>query len=141
MNFKATENGTYTITVNPENVEMAYLHLIDNLTGADIDLIATPSYSFEAKTTDYESRFKLVFASVFEGADGDNASFAFISNGNIIVNGEGVLQVMDVLGRQCYTKELSTVNFQLSTINFPAGVYILRLINGDDVRTQKIAIR
>ncbi len=140
LNFKATENGTYTITVNPENVKMAYLHLIDNLTGADIDLIATPSYSFEAKTTDYESRFKLVFASVCEDADGDNA-FAFISNGNIIINGEGVLQVMDVLGRQLYAKELSTANCQLSTVNFPAGVYILRLINGDDVRTQKITIR
>ena len=54
---------------------MAYLHLIDNMTGADVDLLSpegviagedpqspTPSYTFTAKTTDYESRFKLVFS-------------------------------------------------------------------------------
>ena len=40
LNFKAKENGTYTISVNPEDVEMDYLHLIDNLTGADVDLLA-----------------------------------------------------------------------------------------------------
>lgn len=62
VNFKAKENGTYTITVNPEGVEMGYLHLIDNMTGEDVDLLDQPSYSFEARTTDYESRFKLVFS-------------------------------------------------------------------------------
>ena len=61
VNFKASKNGNYTISVNAENTEMNYMHLIDNLTGADIDLLATPSYSFEAKTTDYASRFRLVF--------------------------------------------------------------------------------
>ena len=35
-------------------------------TGADIDLLQTPSYTFEARTTDNTSRFKLVF-SVNEG--------------------------------------------------------------------------
>ena len=61
VNFKAKKNGAYTISVNPEEVEMAYLHLIDNLTGNDIDLLQTMSYSFEARTDDYASRFKLVF--------------------------------------------------------------------------------
>ena len=59
VNFKAKENGQYTITVNPENVEMSYLHLIDNMTGADVDLLQTPSYTFEARTTDSAERFKL----------------------------------------------------------------------------------
>ena len=40
---------------------MKYLHLIDNLTGKDIDFLATPSYTFEGKTTDVISRFKLAF--------------------------------------------------------------------------------
>ena len=62
VNFKAQSNGTYTISFNAENVAFNYLHLIDNMTGADIDLLETPSYSFEANTYDYESRFKLVFA-------------------------------------------------------------------------------
>lgn len=60
--FMAKENGTYTISVNIDNVEMNYLHLIDNLTGANVDLLVNTSYSFEAKTTDNASRFKLVFS-------------------------------------------------------------------------------
>ena len=64
--FKAEENGTYTLSFNAEGVNFAYLHLIDNLTGEDVDLLAgastnSASYTFEAKTTDSESRFKLVF--------------------------------------------------------------------------------
>ena len=61
VNFRAKENGSYTLTIQPQGLEMAYLHLIDNMTGADVDLLAEPSYTFQAKTMDYTSRFKLVF--------------------------------------------------------------------------------
>ncbi len=135
LNFEATENGEYTIAVNPENMEMGYLHLVDNLTGADVDLLASPSYTFQAKTTDYESRFKLVFA---VGSSTDSDTFAFISNGNIIVNGEGTLQMMDVTGRVVWVGD--AIN-RVSTSGMPAGVYVLRLINGNDVKTQKIIIQ
>jgi hypothetical protein len=62
LNFKAETDGTYTLSFNAEEVSFSYLHLIDNLTGADVDLLASPTYTFTAKTTDYESRFKLVFS-------------------------------------------------------------------------------
>ena len=135
LNFKATQDGEYTIAVNPENMEMGYLHLVDNLTGADVDLLASPSYTFQAKTTDYESRFKLVFA---VGSSTGSDTFAFISNGNIIVNGEGTLQMMDVTGRVVWVGD--AIN-RVSTSGMPAGVYVLRLINGNDVKTQKIIIQ
>jgi hypothetical protein len=144
LNFNATEDGTYTLTVNPEGVEMAYLHLIDNMTGADVDLLAagpSASYTFTAKTTDYESRFKLVFSA--NGEDGPSTgsgSFAFISDGNIIVNGTGTLQVIDMLGHQLLSRDIHSA-FRIQHSAFPAGVYVLRLINGNDVRTQKIVVR
>ncbi len=78
--------------------------------------------------------------SICEDANGDNEAFAFISNGNIIVNGEGILQIFDILGHQLITKQLSTLNSQLSTLNYKSGVYMLRLIDGEKVRTQKIVI-
>ena len=65
--IEAATNGTYTLTVTPCNVEMNYLHLIDNITGADIDLLVHETvegpvtYTFEAKTTDNAQRFRLVF--------------------------------------------------------------------------------
>lgn len=76
-----------------------------------------------------------------ENADGAPAPFAFISNGNLIVKGEGILQVIDALGRPLPTKELPTSNLQLPTSSLPAGVYVLRLINGENVKTQKIVVK
>ena len=137
INFRANENGQYTITVNPENVEMAYLHLIDNMTGADVDLLQTPEYTFTAKTTDYESRFRLVF-SICEDANGDNETFAFINNGNIIINGEGTVQVVDMMGRIVYQGDAKHC---VSTTGMAPGVYVIRLINGDNVKTQKMVVR
>lgn len=113
LNFKAEKNGTYTLSFSHENVTFSYLHLIDNMTGTDVDLLATPSYSFDARNTDYASRFKLVFST--NDNNNDNEYFAFISNGNIIVNGEGTLQIIDVLGRIVMSKQLSTLSSQLST--------------------------
>lgn len=61
--FKAAENGLYTLTISaPFHSPLSTFHLIDNLTGADIDLLQSPSYSFNAKTTDNANRFKLVFS-------------------------------------------------------------------------------
>lgn len=138
INFKAKENGVYTLTVSETfRFPLSVLRLIDHLTGADIDLLTTPSYTFEAKTTDHANRFKLVF---MENEDNQNNNdiFAYISNGELIVNGEGTLQVFDALGRQLFSKNLSTSNSSLLTPNFPSGVYVLRLVNGDTIRTQKV---
>ena len=137
LNFKAKENGTYTLSINSENTAFDYLHLIDNMTGLDIDLLVTPSYTFEAKTTDYESRFKIVFATK-DGPSTDSETFAFVSNGNIIVNGEGTLQVIDIMGHIIVSGD--AIN-RVSTSGMPAGVYVLRLINGNDIKTQKIVVK
>ena len=139
VNFKAAENGTYTISVSIEGLEVEYLHLIDNMTGADTDLLQTPSYSFEAKTTDYESRFKLVFSTnEADGPSTGSGTFAFVNNGEIIVDGEGLLQVIDMTGRIIISKDgVHTV----STNGMTPGVYVLRLINGEKMKTQKIVIQ
>ena len=138
VSFKAAQNGSYTITVNTANVEANYLHLIDNLTGADTDLLATPSYSFHAKTSDYASRFKLVFGMKDTEPAEATDTFAFISNGEIIVSNEGraTLQVIDVLGRIVSSEEING-DCRISTNGLTSGVYVLNL-NG---MTQKIVVR
>ena len=182
LNFKAIKNGTYTLTFDVENVEFDYLHLIDNLTGADVDLLTPPAfghplsegeaqsgaelgsdrpatdsrtpagvpplqrgqggfnYTFTAKTTDYASRFRLVFSNDDAGEDACEPPFAYISNGNIVINGTGTLQIIDILGKELVRQELTTLNSQLSTSSFVPGVYVLRLVDGDMVRTQKIVV-
>ena len=71
INFKATEDGQYTLTIDTEEVNFSYLHLIDKMTGVDVDLLTNPNYTFTAKTTDDERRFKLVF-SICEAAEGND---------------------------------------------------------------------
>ena len=114
--------------------------MIDNLTGASTDLLATPSYTFNAKVTDYKSRFKLLFSANGEDDLSTGSDiFAFINNGEIIINGEGTLQVIDILGRQLFSREVNSA-FQIPNSEFTPGVYVLRLFNGDDVKTQKMII-
>ncbi len=142
VSFRAAQDGTYTLTVNPEGVEMNYLHLIDNMTGNDVDLLATPSYTFNATTRDYESRFRLVFAANNEnGASAGSTTFAYFSNGSLVVNNEGnaTLQVVDVMGR--IVKSESINGSASINVNAAPGVYTLRLVNGNDVKTQKVVVR
>ena len=140
VNFVATEEGEYTITVNPEEVEMSYLHLIDNKTGNDIDLLVNPSYTFNAKTTDYASRFRLVFsANDVNQNDNENENFAFIgSDGQLIISGTGTLQIIDIMGRVISTRSTEE---RISTNGMTPGVYVLQLVNGTDVKTQKIIVK
>ena len=140
VSFKASENGTYTLAIETENVEMNYLHLIDNLTGMDVDLLQTPSYTFEAKTNDYTSRFRLVFKASSTSSEADE-TFAYYDGSNWTVSnlGEATLQVVDVTGR---TVSSETINGNATiSLNQTPGVYMLRLVNGNSVRTQKIVVR
>ena len=137
VNFKAENNGTYTLSFTTEEVSFAYLHLIDNMTGIDVDLLATPSYSFNAKTTDYESRFMLVFAT----GNSTDDTFAFFSNGSFVINNEGeaTLQVIDINGRILKSESINgcaNVN-----VNAAQGIYMLRLVNGDNVKVQKVVVK
>ena len=140
VSFKAAENGTYTINVDVENMEMDYLHLIDNMTGNDVDLLQTPSYTFEASTRDYASRFRLVYSSNENSAE-SNANFAYFNGNEWVINNEGdaQLQVIDMTGRIVSTE---TINGNATVkVNAAPGVYMLRLINGNDIKTQKVIIK
>ena len=55
------DSGSYTLNVKAIANHFEYLHLVDMSTGADIDLLQQPSYSFKAKGKEKVQRFKLVF--------------------------------------------------------------------------------
>jgi len=143
VNFKAQSNGTYTISVNAENVEASYLHLIDNMTGNDIDLLQVPFYSFKATTSDYVSRFRLVFniTGVEENTTGTEP-FAFFNGSEWVVSniGNATLQMVDLTGRILSSESISG-NATVSTSNLSTGIYMLRLVNGENVKTQKMVVK
>lgn len=141
VSFKAERNGNYTLAVELNGVALDYLHLIDNITGDDVDLLANPSYSFEAKTSDYASRFRLVFNANECGTPLGSDTFAYYNGSEWVIGntGRATLQVVDVTGR-VLSSETIDGNAEIN-IDQPAGIYMLRLINNDDVKVQKVVVR
>jgi hypothetical protein len=111
------------------------------MTGADVDLLATPSYTFEARTTDYANRFKLVYATTTDVNENNVEPFAFFNGSEWVINNEGeaTLQVIDINGRMLSNE---TVNGNANVnINATSGIYMLRLVNGESVKTQKVVVK
>ena len=140
VSFKAESNGTYSLSFTSEEVSFSYLHLIDNMTGNDINLLQTPSYTFDARTSDYESRFRLVFAT---GSSTGSDTFGFVNaSGNFCIfglEGEATVQVIDVLGHVLSSEQFS--GSYEKQLNVAPGVYMIRLIQGNDVKVQKVVVR
>ena len=136
VNFEAKTTGTYTISAKMMKGEVKYMHLYDRLTGIDTDLLMD-DYSFIGAKSDIAGRFILNLESVDNNSSTGSDTFAYQSGNDIIVNGEGTLEVYDVTGR----KVMATTINGVETINgLNSGVYIFRII-GETLRTQKIVVR
>lgn len=137
LKFHAATTGMYTMKVNVDG-DFSCLHLIDRITGEDVDLLMDNNYSFVGSPTDYDNRFIVRFT-CNSAADIDNDVFAYQSGKEIIIEGYGELQIFDVMGRIVTTQYLNgSGTWRAESV--PTGVYILRLI-GEDVKTQKIVVK
>lgn len=141
VNFKAMANGTYTLSVDI-NLDMEYLHLIDNKTGADIDLLVQPDYQFAADKNDNEARFMLVFRSTTGVEENGQQNFCFVKGSNLYFNEEvqnAELSLVDITGRLVRQMTLKGNSCDLSGIS--EGLYIVRLAKDNEVKVQKVVIR
>lgn len=132
LNFKANETGTYTISFETnDRASLQGIYLIDILAEEEIDLSVNPSYTFIGSPADRSARFKIVFRpSTSSGTD----IFAYQNGNDIVVTGEGELQIFDVMGRVVMHKHVNGIE----TINVKSqGVYIFRL----NEKSQKIVVR
>ena len=68
-----------------------------------------------------------------------NSNFAFISGNELIVNGEGQVQIIDMMGRMIYNKNI-TNDIRIDISKFNKAAYIVRLINDKGTKTQKIVM-
>lgn len=140
--FEAEADGEYTMRWTTANGTFTYLHLTDNITGADVDCLATDHYTFTASTNDYKSRFKLRFNYTDVAEDAGEANhFAYFDGNNWIVEGEGTLELLDVNGRVLECRELTDSRNSISTEGLSAAMYLMRLTNGEKVSVQKIVVK
>ncbi|MBQ6772162.1 MAG: T9SS type A sorting domain-containing protein [Bacteroidales bacterium] len=146
VRFEAFDDEVFTMKWNTLHGDFHYLHLIDNLTGADVDMLTAQEYKFEGRTTDYVSRFKLVFdvTGIEEPEDGtstDPVTFAFQMGDELIVNGAGVLQMFDITGRCLLSTQTAGAQSSVSLPKVAAGVYLLRMTGNQQSKIQKIIIK
>lgn len=132
LDFVAKTTGNYTLSVKPEG-KFSYIHVIDKVTGEEIDMLREKEYSFIASVTDDADRF-IVCLEHFDDADG--TVFAYQSGMDIVVVGEGELQVFDVMGRLVAKQYVNGVETWRAA-SVQTGVYILRL----EGKTQKMVVR
>ena len=137
--FEAKTMGQYTIGAKSENCEFKEMYLLDKMTGIKTNLLLE-SYTFMATTTDNPERFVIKLNK--NANDLDNGNFIFINNNEMIINnieGRASLQIFDVMGRYLCNYEV-TGSANISTEEFSSGVYIIRLMDDNGVKTQKVVL-
>lgn len=142
VHFTTQEDGTYTLTWDTQNGDFTSLLLVDNMTGTITDMLRSDHYTFDAKTSDYASRFYLTYActGVEEVNEGDG-SFAFFDGSEWVVNGKGQLDIIDVTGRVLFSKRIANEQNRVNLNNVAPGVYMMRVSDGKDTMVQKIVVR
>ena len=144
VHFKAQEDGTYTLTWSTYNGDFSSLLLVDNKTGVITDMLRADKYTFDASADDYSSRFYLTYA--VTGIDDNEyeptvSTFAYFDGSEWVVNGQGQLDVVDMLGRTMLSERLTSDQSRVSLDGMAQGVYLMRVTNGNEIKVQKIVVR
>ena len=140
VSFEAKSMGQYTIGVEAQDCEYAMMTLVDRFTGVETNLLIE-DYTFMATSNDSAERFIIKLA-MSNSNDGDNENFAFINNGMMYIyniEGQGVVSVYDVTGRPVAEYNVAE-SANISTSDFAAGVYIIRMSDENGVKVQKIVV-
>ena len=114
----------------------------------DIDCLTNSEYRFQGKPSDYKSRFKLVFhctgideEPVEPTNENGTTNFAFQMDDELVVNGEGTLQLFDINGRCLLSTQAVGEQSTISLPRVAAGLYVLRLTNHNQTKVQKMVIK
>lgn len=128
----------YTISLSECGNAFDEIILEDRLTGEKVNLM-TESYSFIYNDNDRKDRFVVTFDNSQQTTDNDY--FAYINNGEIIINdinGDAQIEIYDLMGRRVYENADAVSN--VSTYGYSSGVYIIQKIDDKGIKTQKILL-
>ena len=143
LGFRNTESGTYNIGIS-ELADISEAILEDTKTNTFHKLISIGSYEFVWDLNDNEKRFKLhlITLGVEESIPPANNILVYSSGNSIYVKGAdaGRLIVSDITGRQVMEVNITGNDLNTIPINLETGLYIVSIINGDQITTEKIYI-
>ncbi len=136
LSFVASQMGTYSISLDI-NGDFENVVLVDRLTGIETNMLIEDEYEFVATSKDNAKRFFIRLEDNSQEPT-TNSMFVYQSGEELIVNAEGTIQIIDMMGRVVYSSNADNNRIDVSGLNKSA--YIVRNINENTVRTQKIVI-
>ncbi len=135
--FDAKEMGTYTLTFDVKG-DYENLYLLDKMTGEKINLLLENEYEFMANSNDNAERFIIKMDNSQQSTD--NSHFAYVSGEELIINAEGTIQIIDMMGRMIYSNNVESSNNRINVSDFNRATYVVRVINENGVKVQKMIL-
>ena len=136
LHFEAAQIGKYTISIESKGM-FDYIILVDRFSGTETNLLYN-DYNFTASSQDESNRF-LLKLSANNDIENNQDNFVYQSGEELIINAEGTLQIIDIMGRVVYTRDANK-NDRINVSLLKKAAYIVRCIGTDKVKTQKIVI-
>ena len=137
LNFDAKQIGKYTINIEAKG-EFDIITLVDRFTGSETDMLLN-DYSFTASVNDESGRFLLRLSAKNNIGSEEDGNFVYQSGDELIIKAEGDLQIVDIMGRIVYNGNVNNGN-RINISHLNTSTYIVRCIDNDKVRIQKIVI-
>ena len=130
--FEAKKMGEYTINAITEGKFVSVI-LIDKYLGVETDLMAS-SYTFKATSNDDADRF------VLKMNKGDNENFVYQLGDELIINAKGTVQIIDIMGRIVYSSNIINDNHRINISDYDNAAYVVRVLDVNEVKIQKIVV-
>ena len=134
--FNANQMGNYTISIEP-NGKFQSVTLVDRFTGVETNMLVE-DYHFTAMSNVNANRF--IVRMVNGQQTTDNSHFVYQSGEELILNIQGEVQIVDVLGRVVYNGEAMNDINRINVSSFNSGAYMVRVMNGNEVKVEKIIL-
>ena len=137
--FSAKQMGSYSLSFDI-NGEFETVTLVDRMTGVETDMIEEGEYNFIATSNDMKNRFVVRLSNSMTATEEFLANFVYQSGEELIVNAEGTIQIIDMMGRVVYSAEHSNGSNRINVSEFNNAAYVVRVVNGNGVKSQKVVI-
>ncbi len=137
LNFNANQMGNYTISIEP-NGKFQTVTLVDRFTGVETNMLVE-DYNFTAMSGVNNNRF-IVKLAVSDQQSAVSDNFVYQSGEDLIIDAEGTVQIIDVMGRVLVSDEVESTNNRINVSGFQNGTYMVRVINGSEVKVEKVVI-
>jgi hypothetical protein len=145
LHFEARFDAAYTIQVEDNTLpEGVTIFMTDLVLNQEINLNTNPTYTFTASEGDNPNRFLLHFGAV--GLDenaGQNSLRAYTHHNTLYVQNsleDAAIRVIDLQGRLLLEQKLNGTGLQSLPLDFPAGVYMVQLLNSKEQKSVKVIV-